>query len=60
MEVFSLLSSIEVYRVRLIFKRSVEWHYLHACLPEEEKKELSKRIDAYLKEIDHCLALLNQ
>jgi|694.fasta_scaffold01063_23 chromosome segregation ATPase len=29
-------------------------------LPEEEKKELSKRIDAYLKEIDHCLALLNQ
>lgn len=29
-------------------------------LQEDEKKELSRRIDAYLKEIDQCLALLNQ
>jgi chromosome segregation ATPase len=26
---------------------------------EEEKKELEKRIDVYLKEIDKCLSLLN-
>ncbi len=29
-------------------------------LQDEEKKELTKRIDAYIKEIDQCLALLNQ
>lgn len=29
-------------------------------LHDEEKKELTKRIDAYIKEIDQCLALLNQ
>jgi regulator of replication initiation timing len=29
-------------------------------LAEDEKKELSKRIEAYIKEIDQCLALLNQ
>lgn len=29
-------------------------------LHDNEKKELSRRIDAYLKEIDQCLALLNQ
>lgn len=29
-------------------------------LDTDEKKALSKRIDAYLKEIDHCLSLLNQ
>ena len=26
---------------------------------DEEKKELERRIDAYVKEIDRCLALLN-
>jgi chromosome segregation ATPase len=29
-------------------------------LNTDEKKALNKRIDAYLKEIDHCLSLLNQ
>lgn len=29
-------------------------------LQDDEKKELTKRIDAYIKEIDQCLALLNQ
>ncbi|MFM7357557.1 MAG: hypothetical protein ACKO1T_03180 [Sediminibacterium sp.] len=29
-------------------------------LAEDEKKELSKRIEAYIKEIDQCLSLLNQ
>jgi TolA-binding protein len=29
-------------------------------LDSDEKKALNKRIDAYLKEIDHCLSLLNQ
>lgn len=29
-------------------------------LHDEEKKELTKRIEAYIKEIDQCLALLNQ
>lgn len=26
---------------------------------EEEKKELEKKIDAYVKEIDYCLSILN-
>ncbi|MGI8950668.1 MAG: hypothetical protein ACR2FN_03680 [Chitinophagaceae bacterium] len=29
-------------------------------LSENEKKELQKRIDIYLKEIENCLQLLNQ
>lgn len=29
-------------------------------LDAEEKKALSKKIDAYLREIDNCLAMLNQ
>jgi chromosome segregation ATPase len=29
-------------------------------LDTDQKKALNKRIDGYLKEIDHCLSLLNQ
>ena len=29
-------------------------------MPEAEKKELEKRINTYLKDIDQCLALLHQ
>ena len=41
-------------------KQEVDVKHLNVQhLPEEDKKELSNRINGYIKEIDHCLQLLN-
>ena len=55
----SQLQNDQLQTIQLLKQQVDGMHLGSQSLDEAEKLAFSKRIDAYLKEIDKCLALLN-